>query len=206
MPAARHSRPRSHFRLHPETNMAEKKPDFVISDRRKFTDEGDLRTEVQETSTAQTASAGQQPGAAPSSDEDTMEPPSHAEQAAQHEEYRASGKKIDDMLSSRGHGKAADFEMTFDRLVQSLYVTALMQLGMMPGRPGEAEEPHVDIVGARQTIDTLGILKDKTKGNLTKPEENLLQNALFELRMAFLEITNAITRPPAAAGGKSVIK
>lgn len=205
MPGGKRSRPKSHFRLHPEINMAEKKPDFVVSDRRKFTDEGELRAEVPEASAEPAASPVQQPGAAPS-DEENMQPPSHAEQAAQHEEYRASGKKIDDMLSARGHGKATDFEMSFDRLVQSLYVTALMQLGMMPSGPGEGEQPQVDIIGARQTIDTLGILKDKTKGNLTKPEENLLQNALFELRMAFLEITNAITRPPAAAGGKSVIK
>jgi|SRR6185312_16377046 len=188
--------------------MAEKKPDFVVSDRRKFTDEGELREQTREDAAPQPASPAQPSGAAPARDEAEadMQPPSHAEQAAQHEEYRASGKKIDDLLSARGQGKAADFEMTFDRLVQSLYVTALMQLGMMPPAPGEAEQPHVDIIGARQTIDTLGILKDKTKGNLTKPEENLLQNALFELRMAFLEITNAITRPPAAAGGKSVIK
>lgn len=186
--------------------MAEKKPDFVISDRRKFTDEGELRTEVGEEAAAQFASPPQPPGKAAPADEEVLPPPSHAEQAAQHEEYRASGKKIDDMLSARGHGKAADFEMSFDRLVQSLYVTALMQLGMMPAAPGEGEQPRVDIIGARQTIDTLGILKDKTKGNLTKTEESLLQNALFELRMAFLEITNAITRAPAAAGGKSVIK
>jgi hypothetical protein len=187
--------------------MAEKKPEFVVSDRRKFTDEGELRDETREESASQTASQPQT-SAAPASNEAEadMQPPSAAEQAAQHEEYRASGKKIDDLLSSRGHGKAQDFEMTFERLVQSLYVTALMQLGMMPAAPGESEQPHVDIIGARQTIDTLGILKDKTKGNLSKTEENLLQNALFELRMAFLEITNAITRAPAAAGGKSVIK
>lgn len=190
--------------------MSEKKPDFVVSDRRKFTDEGELREQTREETASQTTSPAQPSGAAQARNEAEAEadlqPPSHAEQAAQHEEYRASGKKIDDLLSARGQGKAADFEMTFDRLVQSLYVTALMQLGMMPPAPGETEQPHADIIGARQTIDTLGILKDKTKSNLTKPEENLLQNALFELRMAFLEITNAITRPPAAAGGKTVIK
>lgn len=127
-------------------------------------------------------------------------PPSHAEQEAQHDEYRASGKKIDDMLAQGGHGKAEDFEMTFERLVQSLYVTAMLQLGVMHR---EGETPRPDIVGARQTIDTLGVLKDKTKGNLSKQEENLLQNILFELRMAFLEITNAITRAPAPGEGKT---
>lgn len=93
--------------------------------------------------------------------------------------------------------------MTFDRLVQSLYVTAMLQLGIMHR---QNESPQPDIIGARQTIDTLGVLKEKTKGNLTGAETNLLQNVLFELRMAFLEITNAITRPPGAASGNPVSK
>jgi hypothetical protein len=173
--------------------MTEKKPDFVVSDRRKFTEEGELRSEVREDAPVQPQTSAAE---APSSEMGQVPPaPSHAEQEAQHKEYRASGKKLDDMLSAGGHGKAEDFEMTFERLVQSLYVTALLQLGLMHQK-GETPEP--DIISARQTIDTLGILKDKTKGNLTPSEANLLQNILFELRMAFLEITNAITRAPQA--------
>ena len=181
--------------------MAEKKPDFVVSDRRKFTEEGELRTEVHEESSAVT-----QPGqsSATAAREDEMPPPpSHAEQEAQHKQYQASGKKLDDMLAAGGHGTAEDFEMTFDRLVQSLYVTAMLQLGLMHR---QGENPQPDIVGARQTIDTLAVLKDKTKGNLTPQEESLLQNVLFELRMAFLEITNAITRAPNPAAGKPAAK
>lgn len=178
--------------------MAEKKPDFVVSDRRKFTDEGELR-EQDQSSSRETEKAA--PPATPPPDE-MPPPPSHAEQEAQHGEYRESSRKIDDLLSAGGHGKAEDFEMSFERLVQSLYVTTLLQLGMMH-REGEQAQP--DIVAARQTIDTLGVLKDKTKGNLTQQEENLLQNVLFELRMAFLEITNAITRAP-APGSKPAAK
>jgi len=180
--------------------MAEKKPDFVVSDRRKFTDEGELRADVRDEvptpppSPTQTTAIDSDP---------PPEPPSRAEQEAQHKEYRASGKKLDDMLASRGHGKAEDFEMTFDRLVQSLYVSALFQLGVM--HP-EGEAPQPDIIAARQTIDTLGVLKDKTKGNLTAAEENILQNVLFELRMAFLEITNAITRAPGPTANKPAAK
>ena len=180
--------------------MSEKKPDFVVSDRRKFTEEGELRSEVRDDAPSQSPQATQ---SAPTTAQEQLPPtPTHAEQEAQHKEYRASNKKLDDMLAEGGHGKAEDFEMTFERLVQSLYVTAMLQLGLMHR---EGENPQPDIIGARQTIDTLGVLKDKTKGNLSKPEENLLQNALFELRMAFLEITNAITRPP-APGGKPVAK
>jgi uncharacterized protein DUF1844 len=183
--------------------MAEKKPDFVVSDRRKFTEEGDLRTDVREESQPKSQSSQPAQTAAPAAEEQMPPAPTHAEQEAQHDEYRASNKKLDDMLTAGGHGKAEDFEMTFDRLVQSLYVTAMLQLGIMHR---EGENPQPDIIGARQTIDTLGVLKDKTKGNLTTQEETLLQNALFELRMAFLEITNAITRAPNAPGGKPVTK
>jgi Domain of unknown function (DUF1844) len=182
--------------------MAENKPDFVVSDRRKFTDEGELRSDVREEPSSPAAQA--QSAAADAAVEDPMPaPPSHAEQEAQHDEYRASGKKLDDLLTAEGHGKAEDFEMTFDRLVQSLYVTAMLQLGIMHR---QNESPQPDIVSARQTIDTLGVLKEKTKGNLTGAEENLLQNVLFELRMAFLEITNAITRAPGPASGNPVSK
>jgi len=180
--------------------MAEKKTDFVVSDRRKFTDEGELRSEVRDQATEQTPSA---PSNVAVETDPMPAPPSHAEQEAQHQEYRASGRKLDDLLVEGGHGKAEDFEMTFDRLVQSLYVTAMLQLGIMHR---EGENPRPDIVGARQTIDTLGVLKDKTKGNLTPQEENLLQNVLFELRMAFLEMTNALTRPPAPADAKSKVR
>jgi Domain of unknown function (DUF1844) len=181
--------------------MAEKKPDFVVSDRRKFTEEGELRTEVRDEAASQPTQASQGSTAPPETQ--MPPPPTHAEQEAQHKEYRASGKKLDEILASGGHGKAEDFEMTFDRLVQSLYVTAMLQLGIMHR---EGDNPQADIIGARQTIDTLGVLKEKTKGNLTAAEENLLQNVLFELRMAFLEITNAITRAPGPTTSKSASK
>jgi len=181
--------------------MAEKKPEFVVSDRRKFTEEGELRQDLREEGSGQ--QSAQESQTATTQAEPMPQPPSHAEQDAQRAEYRASGKKLDDMLAEGGHGTAEDFEMTFERLVQSLYVTALVQLGMMHR---EGDNPRPDIIGARQTIDTLGVLKDKTKGNLTPAEDNLLQNMLFELRMAFLEITNAITRTPGQPSGKQASK
>jgi hypothetical protein len=60
-------------------------------------------------------------------------------------------------------------------------------------------------VGARQTIDLLGILAEKTKGNLTPDEDRILQTMLFEARMGFLELTNMITmqamQPPTPPPG-----
>ena len=57
-------------------------------------------------------------------------------------------------------------------------------------------QPRVDLIGARQTIDTLTLIGDKTKGNLTAAEAAFLQNSLYELRMAYVEVTNALARPP----------
>jgi hypothetical protein len=75
-------------------------------------------------------------------------------------------------------------------------MTALLQMGAIRQ---EGEPPAVDIIGARQTIDSLTILQEKTKGNLSDREQTLLQNVLFELRMAWVEITNALAtaKPPA---------
>jgi hypothetical protein len=77
----------------------------------------------------------------------------------------------------------------------SLYMTAMLQLGLMHEEGGQ---PRIDLIGARQTIDTLSLLSEKTKGNLTSAEENFLQNCLYELRVAYVEVTNALARPPQA--------
>jgi hypothetical protein len=91
-----------------------------------------------------------------------------------------------------GHS-AKDFEITFERFMASLYMTAMVQLGLMRQ---QGEQPRIDLIGARQSIDTLSLIGEKTKGNLTSTEENFLQNSLYELRMAYVEVTNALARPP----------
>ena len=93
--------------------------------------------------------------------------------------------------------------MTFERFLASMYMTAMMQLGLMHEQGGQ---PRIDIVGARQTIDTIGLLAEKTKRNLTPTEQNFIQNSLYELRMAYVEVTNALARPPQAMGTDSAIR
>jgi hypothetical protein len=83
--------------------------------------------------------------------------------------------------------------MTFERFLASLYMTAMLQLGLMQEPGGQ---PRIDIIGARQTIDTLALVGEKTKGNLNPTEETFLQNSLYEVRMAYVEVTNALSRPP----------
>ena len=53
-----------------------------------------------------------------------------------------------------------------------------------------------DLDAARLFIDQLEMLEHKTKGNLTSTEESTLRNVLYELRMAYLEVTNLLANPP----------
>jgi hypothetical protein len=122
--------------------------------------------------------------------------------------FAASSKQIDDQIRSQLGRKAEEFQMNFERFVASIYMTALMQLGLLHEQGGQ---PRVDLLGARQTIDTLVLLRDKTKGNLTPAEENLLSNSLYEVQMAYVEVTNALTRsvqpaPPGAVPNPFVKK
>jgi hypothetical protein len=148
---------------------------------------------------AETAAAPAEPG-----EPEMPAPPSDEEAAQQKSAYDESNRKLDDQLKERVGGRdMKQFEMTFERFVASIYMSALLQLGMAAP---EGEQPRVDIMGARQTIDTIALLQEKTKGNLTESEKNMLQQALYELRMAWLEVMNAINRPPDpnAPGGPSI--
>jgi len=191
--------------------MAEKKSEFVVTDKRKFTSEGELRSEAQAEERSAPKPVEAPPAAVVPEKEVATPPPemppmppspSAAEQRAQDDAYRNSGKQFE-RAAFRGH-TPQDYEMTFERLVASLYMTAMMQLGLVHE---EGQQPAGDLLGAKQTIDTLGLLQEKTKGNLTDPEQRLLQNCLYELRMGFVELTNALTRqaPPdvSAPGGKT---
>ncbi|MBT9333062.1 DUF1844 domain-containing protein [Paracidobacterium acidisoli] len=213
--------------------MAEKPPAFTVTDRRKFTSEGDLRPdETGETSSSaasetRPASAAESTGgrvvtmpspksetpaakAAPVKQEEpeTEAPETETEEglpgytdeenAEQHAAYQQSSQQIDDMLRQANPGMGPSAAVTFEHVIQSIYVSAMLALG---AGTEQGQKPRIDILGARQSIDMLAILQEKTKGNLTSREESLLQNALFELRMMFLEMTNAIAKsaqhPPA---------
>jgi hypothetical protein len=134
--------------------------------------------------------------AVPPRETDIPEPPSDSEQKAQHDAYKQSSRDLDTRVELSGHS-AKELEMSFERFMASLYMTAMMQLGLMHEEGGQ---PGVDVIGARQTIDTLGMIAEKTKGNLTPKEQGFLQNCLYELRMAYVEVTNALARPPQAPG------
>jgi hypothetical protein len=194
--------------------MSEKKQEsFTVTDRRLFTSDGELRREVSEEEVSnakpaapaaaetKVASIAAEPSTlgqpAPSDlDPSAPPPPTAAEQKEQADAYHKSAKELDARVELSGHS-AKEMTMTFERFMASLYMTAMLQLGLMQEERGQ---PRIDLLGARQTVDTLGLLAEKTKGNLTPVEENFLQNCLYELRMAYVEVTNALARPPQATG------
>jgi hypothetical protein len=67
----------------------------------------------------------------------------------------------------------------------SLANTALYQLGFI--KVSESEEVQKDLPGARQIIDIVAMLEEKTRGNLTDQEKKIITETLFQLRMAFVE-------------------
>jgi hypothetical protein len=189
--------------------MPNKEPEFTVTDRRKFTMEGEVREDTpqekelrEQPQPAQTAPSSPAHEAAPadpaSAAADEAAPqrpaaPSREEQARQHTEYRDSARSMEDEIR-KGYGAQAvpDYEASFDRLLEPFYLTALMQLGMMPAERGV--QPQVDIIGARHTIDTLSLLQEKTRGNLTNEEASVLETVIYQLRMRYIELTNAIAR------------
>jgi hypothetical protein len=74
---------------------------------------------------------------------------------------------------------------SFSFLVLSLRAQAEMQLGLM--HFGEDDKPEPELPLARHTIDLMGILLEKTKGNLLLEEQRLLENSLTELRFRFVQ-------------------
>jgi hypothetical protein len=190
--------------------------EFVVSDRRRFGSEGEVRPDVagreEEAPAAPPVAAAPTPPPAPTAPMDSAttassspdaltaegaetgnefpEPPSEGEQLEQHYKYQASGKKLDEIFQSKLGAQGAYPEMTFEKVIESLYMSALIQMGAIR-QDGETQS-QIDIIGARQTIDSITVIHDKTAGNLSDRERALIQNVLFELRMAWIELTNAI--------------
>jgi hypothetical protein len=210
--------------------MAEIK-EFVINDRRKFTAEGDIRPDappaepkpvrpeaslpdepassahlVEKPAPHLVTEASARAEVEPTDEElaanDQAPPALTADQTAQAKRaFDATVDRLDTAIRAQNPAMGPIPAMTFERVIQSIYMQALMQLG---GAAAPGQQPQVDLLGARQTIDMLAIVAEKSTGNLSPAEDNLMQSALFELRMGFLEVTQALARQAAqqaAPGG-----
>jgi hypothetical protein len=186
--------------------------EFTVTDRRKFNLDDLLKSPVEETPASQ-APAEPAPTEAPASSTEESahvaaeseaaeqsgfaegwESPSDEDQSAQSAAYRESGRTLDHALEAQQAGLSQQIGgASFERLVALISTQALLLMGALAP---EGQQPRVDVVGARQQIDLLEVLKEKTKGNLDQKEQSMLDNTLFELRMMFIEIMNAFSQSP----------
>ena len=88
-------------------------------------------------------------------------------------------------MAERREGAGASGEVTFSGLLMMLGTTGMVQLGVTPD-PASGET-RADLDGAKQTIELLDLLKQKTAGNLSASESGLLDELLFDLRMRYVE-------------------
>lgn len=80
----------------------------------------------------------------------------------------------------------------FSTHILSLASTALIALGKMPAPDGS--KPPIDVETARHLIDVLGMLEQKTKGNLDEAEQKLLASLTYDLRVAFVDAQKATAK------------
>jgi Domain of unknown function (DUF1844) len=212
--------------------MSEQNKPFVVTDRRKFTLDGTPRPDadpspereprdvtptpnptISQAAAAQPAPPSSQAAVEPPSPSDTElpPPPTASEMEQANNAYKQTSERLDTAVRAANPGMEHPPEMTFEQIVQSIYMTTILQLG---GTTQPGQQPKVDLMGARQSIDMLAILAEKTKGNLTPTEAQIMDNALFEVRMGFLEVTQALARsaatrqppPPGTPGRPSIVR
>ena len=170
--------------------MSEEQPVFKVVDRRPFNPDGTPRelTEQEKEEAERAAQAAAVENAAAKAMSEQPRPaaqtqPSTGPAATPRAERRTApaGDPLDDPTS-------------FLSLIMSLASNAAASLGMMP-HPVTGET-GVDLKTAKHWIDILGMLEQKTQGNLDEQEALMLENLLADLRMQYVSFTNAPAPPP----------
>ena len=172
--------------------MADPKNDegFKVVDRRLFTEQGELRKEaVDQERRDDELAAKKAAEQAKSAKKGPVPVPNAAPADA------AAGE------SAEAEAEAIPVSRAFQTLVDFLTRNAAAMLGgMADPRTGQ---PFVDIEGARDMIDMLDVLREKTKGNLAKEDSDLLVEVLGSLKLSFMEISKAAAEAMAKKGMKT---
>lgn len=159
---------------------------FKVQDRRRFSAEGELKPEFsgeQEpppTTPLGTEAEGLRPSRDASVNQETDAKPPAAEPSDE------GGAHAAGIAAGAEAREAAPTEINFSAFLMSLSTEALVHLGEMAD-PANGEQRR-DLPMAQQLIDILGMLRDKTRGNLDNDERALLDAILFDLRMKYVEI------------------
>lgn len=154
----------------------DRQPSFKVQDKRRFSATGEAREDVPADAVEERAEARAQDQPPPPRGVEAAPTATSDDAAADYDTAHADH----DALHDAGTG-----EITFASFVFSLSTQALVHLGEIPDPIDGAT--HVNLDAARQIIDILAILKEKTAGNLDAAESALLENALYDLRMRYVD-------------------
>ena len=178
--------------------MNEEQPSYKVTDRRLFNADGSPRDlpepEKAEASTAKAAEPApaaatpdNQPAAASDSGEVTAKP----EAASAPEDQSAAERPAahDDDAAAEMDLPGAQDPASFASFMMSIASNAASSLGMME-HPATGKR-EVDLELGKHWIDILGMLQQKTRGNLLPQEQQILEGLLADLRMQYVSLTNA---------------
>jgi hypothetical protein len=179
--------------------MNDEQPTLKVVDRRPFNPDGTPRELSPEEKEASDRSAADfSKAAAENAPPPAAKPPAAPAETATRSEpdpgATASARRTESEPTHAGRDPLDD-PASFMSLIMSLASNAAASLGMMP-HPVTGET-GVDLKTAKHWIDVLGMLEQKTRGNLDPHEEQVLESLLADLRMQYVSFTNAPTPPPA---------
>jgi hypothetical protein len=110
--------------------------------------------------------------------------------------------EAEDQLPEMDEGDFPLPPVSFEFLTLSLKMQAEMQLGLLHfGEEKDRPKPNLPV--ARHTIDLLGLIQEKTKGNLSIDEQRLIENTLTELRFRYIQVVELTNKQQAAAKQES---
>jgi hypothetical protein len=170
--------------------LAESKQDdsFKVVDRRLFTPDGEFRKEVAEQQDREREAVPVASVATSAPAVATVAAPSPAASSVIPEKFSSS----DAASAAAPAADAPKRSAAFENLVRSLGQNAAMLLGgYADPRTGQ---PMLDLEGAREMIDMLDVLREKTAGNLAAEEDSLLLDVLGNLKLAFMEMAKAAAK------------
>jgi hypothetical protein len=150
--------------------------EFKVVDRRLFTEEGELRKEAVEQERRDQEAAARKASAAPQG---------KGSGAEKRPAAAGDGKQAAPQESAETIAPSRSFQMLVDFLTRN---AAAMMGGMADPRTGQA---FLDLEGAREMIDMLDELRDKTRGNLAKADDDLLVEVVGSLKLTYMEVSKA---------------
>ncbi len=170
---------------------------FKVVDRRPFTAEGELRKEVVEEQRRERESAKAAAESKAAKKPAVPEPKAAEPGASEGAAVAAAAPAAAPAPAAEAVPPSRSFQMLVDFLARN---AAAMLGGIADPRTGQA---FLDLEGAREMIDLLDVLREKTKGNLATEDDALLVEMIGSLKLSFMEVSNAAAAAQVKAHGKS---